>query len=131
MGLKVKKTVVRKKKNCTNSSAEVPASADPTVSAPNLENDESTYVMFDIEKVNMETSITPERTPVTSKDEIEEYVDDGIPADISINIFLIEKKTRVTFDDILTSLNDCNKDHLHQNSSSDDDFDDDVKNDVK
>lgn len=82
MGLRVEKTLIRKKKE-----------------------DETTMVMFELEKVNMEEFIAPQNSPKVVKEEVqdEESTTNGCG---TVDIFNLNRKARVTFDDILASLDD-------------------------
>lgn len=89
MGLRVEKTFVRRKKN----------------QAEAAKTEEDTKIMFDLEKVNMEDLIgflSPPRDTVV--EEVEEIEDSAAGGHSPVDIFKLEEKTRVTFDDILNSL---------------------------
>lgn len=82
MGLRVEKTLIRKKRE-----------------------EEATMVMFDLEKVNIEEFITPQSSPKGVREVVQEEVDETATGNGSaVDIFNLDKKARVTFDDILASL---------------------------
>lgn len=114
MGLKVEKTYMKKIKKKTK-----PKEGNGESAASTTEQEETTVVMFDVEKITMEKSIAPE-APTDGDDEPEELV-----PSVNVNIFCIEKKTRVTFDDILASINETanNTKQIQESSSSEDELD--------
>lgn len=135
MGLKVEKTYVKKKKKKVasniitdeeNKKDEQPAEENAKETAANEE--ETTVVMFDVEKVNMEASIIPEvciEKDKKAEDEPGKSTDINISVGSSVNIFSIESKTRVSFDDILASINEYNnnKNATQRSTSSSEDDD--------
>lgn len=95
MGLRVEKALVKKK--CTKAADGAKAEENTT-----------TKVMFDLQKVNMEEMITPSNSLVEEaavEEVVEELEEDNATGGCSpVNFSNIEAKTRVTFDEILTSL---------------------------
>lgn len=83
MGLRVEKTLIRKKRE-----------------------EEPTMVMFDLEKVNIEEFIAPQSSPNSIKEEVQEEIEENATGGgcSAVDIFNLDKKARVTFDDILASL---------------------------
>lgn len=132
MGIKVEKTYVKKKKKKSpsninpqddNKKEEATEENKETVST-----EETTVVMFDVEKINMEASIAPDicvNKESNVEEDLEKQNEINSNAGSSINIFSIEKRTRVSFDDILASINEYNnnKDNAQQSSSSSEDDD--------
>lgn len=110
MGLRVEKTLVRKKK----------AEADV--------EDDTTKVMFDLEKVNMEDIIAPSRSKCSPTREtvieIEEGEANATGGSSPVDIFKLDEKARVTFDDILSSLQAKEKTVNNSVVSSDDELHD-------
>lgn len=97
MGFRVQKTYVKKIKK-KNKEEKREGDENST-----NEEDETTVVMFDIEKINMETCIAPECKSSTA-DQKDEESSVEVKVGSNVNIFSIEKKTRVSFDDILASI---------------------------
>lgn len=90
MGLRVGKTLIRKK---SSEAAQT--------------DEDTTKVMFDLEKVNMEDIIAPSTSPIHETTVIEEEEDANNAVggySPPIDIFKLDEKARVTFDDILNSL---------------------------
>lgn len=113
MGMRAQKMLVKKTKKKTKEDMK---EGDENSSN---EEEETIVVMFDIEKISMETCIAPESVLISKKDR-ENSVE--VKVGSNVNIFALEKKTRVSFDDILASIHysiDNNKTQSDSSESED------------
>lgn len=95
MGLRVGKTLVIKK------SPEAPtAQGEANQATP----DDATKIMFDLEKVNMEEIVGSSLPTAATEVEEDGEEDNATGGHTPIDIFKLQEKARVTFDDILISL---------------------------
>lgn len=135
MGLKVEKTIIKKKKKFTGQviphtenviphAKEAMPHTDEVIPHTNEEiktvpsKEDETTILFNVEKVNIETTLS---SPSDQLSESESEEEEPESSRHSLNVFSLEKKTKVTFDDILASINEYKENVAVQlNSSSED-----------